>query len=138
MTLSETINLANALMSPFFWSISTRNSRAAPTAFLAADNNASCTAPTRTSRLMPFSRSQNSRTAKKSAFIRSMLRLYPANKKVGRYASSDFRALDEPANFTVLGGRLRSWLEPVKPKQTVLIQGKIGVGPQKSQSKPQL
>jgi hypothetical protein len=50
--------------------------------------------------------------------------LYPANKKVGRYASSDFRTLDEPANFTVLGGRLRSWLEPVKLKQTVLIQGK--------------
>jgi hypothetical protein len=54
-----------------------------------------------------------------------MLRLYPANKKVGRYASSDFRALDDPANFTVLGDRLRSWLEPVKPKQTVLIQGEM-------------
>src|ERR1035437_7575971 len=74
---------------------------------------------------MPFSRSQNSSTAKKSAFIRSTLRLYPANKKVGRYASSDFRALDEPANFTVLRGRLRSWLEPVKPKQIVLIQGEM-------------
>jgi hypothetical protein len=56
---------------------------------------------------MPFSRSQNSRTAKKSAFIRSTLRSYPANKKVGRYASSDFRALDDPANFTVLKGQLK-------------------------------
>ena len=41
-----------------------------PTAFLAADSSASWTAATRTSRLMPFSRSQNSKTAKNSAFIR--------------------------------------------------------------------
>ena len=39
------------------------------TAFFAADSRASWTAPIRTSRLMPFSRSQNSKTAKKSAFI---------------------------------------------------------------------
>src|SRR5712672_246795 len=49
--------------------MATRSSRAGPTAFLAADNKASSTAATRTSRLMPFSRSQNSNTAKKSAFI---------------------------------------------------------------------
>jgi hypothetical protein len=43
-------------------SISTRNSRAGPTAFLAACNNASWTAAMRISRLTPFSRSQNSRS----------------------------------------------------------------------------
>src|ERR1039458_4175006 len=85
---------------------------------------------------MPFSRSQNSRTAKKSAFIRSTLRSYPANKKVGRYASSDFRALDDPANYTVLGGRLRSWPSPVKRKQTVLIQGKMEFWNEKPQPWP--
>ena len=38
MTFSDTTSLAKARMSPFFWSITTRNSRAGPTAFLAADN----------------------------------------------------------------------------------------------------
>jgi hypothetical protein len=44
---------------------------------------------------MPFSRSQNSKTAKKSAFIartRHLPRLHPANKKAGDKLSSDFRA----------------------------------------------
>jgi hypothetical protein len=43
---------------------------------------------------------------------------YPANKKVGRYASSDLRALVGPANFTVLGSIINFYQEPVKPKQT--------------------
>jgi hypothetical protein len=44
--------------------------------------------------LMPFSRSQNSNTARKSAFIR-LLRAASlrGNKKVGRMSSSDFGAL---------------------------------------------
>jgi hypothetical protein len=42
---------------------------------------------------------------------------YPANKKVGRYVSSDFRALVEPANFTVLGDIINFCQEPVKRKQ---------------------
>src|SRR2546421_11145411 len=69
-----------------------RSSRAGPIALLAAANRASLTAATRTSRLMPFSRSQNSRTAKKSAFI-SLKFPYMGNKKVGRIIS-DFVALE--------------------------------------------
>src|SRR5688500_10133408 len=65
-----------------------RSSRAGPTAFFAAWISDSCTAVMRISRLMPFSRSQYSKTAKKSAFI------FPAshlgNKKVGRIPFSDF------------------------------------------------
>ena len=38
MTFSDTTSLAKARISPFFWSIATRNSRAGPTAFFAADN----------------------------------------------------------------------------------------------------
>jgi len=49
---------------------------------------------------------------------------YPANKKVGRLLSSDFRALDEPANFTVLGDSLNFRTQTVKRKQTALIQAK--------------
>jgi hypothetical protein len=41
---------------------------------------------------MPFSRSQNSKTAKKSAFIRSTFSLSSGNKKVGRTWLSDWRA----------------------------------------------
>src|SRR3954470_2539048 len=102
MTRSETINFANALISPLFWSIATRSSLAGPTAFLAADNSDSWTAPTRTSRLMPFSRSQNSKTAKKSAFITSERQPHEGNKKVGRFRSSDFGALANQQIFTVL------------------------------------
>ena len=42
---------------------------------------------------MPFSRSQNSRTAKKSAFIYLQRHAPQGNKKVGRLRSSDFREL---------------------------------------------
>src|SRR5438477_8884044 len=87
-------------MSPFLGSISTRNSRAGPTAFLAAESKASSTAATRTSRLMPFSRSQNSNTAKKSAFILLDGPPQQGNKKVGRSGSSDFGALANQ-QFTV-------------------------------------
>src|SRR5215472_12576634 len=93
MTFSDTISLAKALISPFFWSIATLNSRAGPTAFLAADNKASWTAPTSVYRLIPFSRSQNSKTAKKSAFIRQFRHPLQGNKKVGRSSSSDFGVL---------------------------------------------
>jgi hypothetical protein len=57
-------SLAKALMSPVLVSMTQRNSRAGPTAFLAAESSASSTAPTRTSRLIPFSRSQNSKLPK--------------------------------------------------------------------------
>jgi hypothetical protein len=43
--------------------------------------------------LMPFSRSQNSKTAKKSAFINRERQFLKGNKKVGRLSSSDFGAL---------------------------------------------
>src|SRR5215469_12625935 len=100
MTFSETTNLANARMSPVLGSIATRNSRAGPTAFLAADSNASCTAEVRTSRLMPFSFSQYSNTAKKSAFISlcQTERSHEGNKKVGKFYLSDFGALGNPSN----------------------------------------
>jgi hypothetical protein len=53
--------------------------------------------------LMPFSRSQNSKTAKKSAFIRLLgTDSLPGNKKVGRMSSSDFGGLAKPAVYTVL------------------------------------
>src|SRR5260221_1407185 len=93
ITFSATMSLAKARMSPLFWSMTTRISRAGPTAFLAADNKASSTAATRTSRLMPFSRSQKSRTAKKSAFRFHGRQPLKGNKKVGRLGSSDFGAL---------------------------------------------
>jgi hypothetical protein len=54
---------------------------------------------------------------------------YPANKKVGRYASSDLRALVEPANFTVLGDSLNICQEPVKRKQTASILAKLNFCP---------
>src|SRR5208282_4174306 len=44
-------------------------------------------------------------------------------QKSRRWTSSDFGALVEPANFTVLGGSLRSLLEPVKRKQTACLLG---------------
>src|SRR5881394_4468615 len=69
MTRSDTNSFANARMSPVFGSMAQRSSRAGPTAFLAADSKASSTALTRTSLLMPFSRSQYSKIAKNSAFI---------------------------------------------------------------------
>jgi len=84
ITFSDTISLANALMSPVFWSITQRSSRAGPTAFLAADNSASSTAAARTSRLMPFSRSQNSNAAKKSAFIASSRPTPPRGEQKSR------------------------------------------------------
>src|SRR5205823_2414901 len=79
-----------------------RMSRAGPTAFFAADSSASSTAATRTSRLMPFSRSQNSKTAKKSAFINRPRQSHKGNKKVGRLSSSDFGALANQQSITVL------------------------------------
>src|SRR5947207_13348592 len=69
MTLSETTSLAKARISPVFGSSAQRSSLAGPTAFLAAESKASSTALTRTSLLMPFSRSQYSKIAKNSAFI---------------------------------------------------------------------
>src|SRR5208282_2741868 len=119
------MSLANALMSPFFWSISTRNSRAEPTGFLAADNNASCTAPTRTSRLMLFLRSQNSKTAKKSAFIRSTRRSRSGNKKVGDGHLPTLARWLNQQTLPFLGDSLRGRLEPVKRKQIAPIQGEM-------------
>jgi hypothetical protein len=57
---------------------------------------------------------------------------YPANKKVGRYASSDLRALVGPANFTVLGCIINFCQEPVKPKQTRVNTGKIEILPMRN------
>ena len=57
---------------------------------------------------------------------------YPANKKVGRYASSDFRALVGPANFTVLGHIINFCQEPVKRKQTLVNAGKIEILPMRN------
>src|ERR1051326_3547379 len=107
MPRSDTTNFANALISPFVGSMATLSSRAGPTAFFAADSNDSCTAPTRTSRLMPFSRSQNSKTAKKSAFIFKERKPHEGNKKVGRFRSSDFGALANQQIFTVLTREVR-------------------------------
>jgi hypothetical protein len=62
----------------------TRNSRAGPMAFLAAASKDSCTAANTLSRLMPFSRSQNSKTAMRSGFIAFRGgKPRPGNKKVG-------------------------------------------------------
>src|SRR5512138_1273701 len=57
---------------------------------------------------MPFSRSQNSKTAKKSAFI-CFFQFVPlrGNKKVGRSSSSDFGALANQPICTVLVVSLR-------------------------------
>src|SRR5438128_10826629 len=60
-------------------------------AFLAAETRASLTAETRRSRLMPFSRSQNSNTAKKSAFIVNLTS--PCGEQKSRMIISDFVAL---------------------------------------------
>src|SRR5581483_5282910 len=80
-----------------------RSSRAGPTAFLAADNSASSTAATRTLRLMPFSRSQNSKTVKKSAFITSSQAPLWGNKKVGRFDLPTLaRWRNQPSIYTVL------------------------------------
>jgi len=120
------------LISPFFWSISTRQFGAPVTdRLLAADNKASWTAPTRTSRLMPFSRSQNSKTAKKSAFIRSTLRLYPANKKVGRYASSDFARWLTQQTLPFLESSLNFWprTRQAQTKSTSML-GKWRINPE--------
>src|SRR5689334_24914788 len=68
-------------MSPVLGSMAQRSSRAGPIAFFAAEIRASSTAATRTSLLMPFSRSQNSKTAKKSAFISTHIRLTRGTKK---------------------------------------------------------
>src|SRR6185312_7668299 len=99
MTFSETTSFAKALMSPVLGSMATRSSRAGPTAFLAAESKASCTADVRTSRLMPFSFSQYSKTAKKSAFISvcQTERPHQGNKKVGKFYLSDFGALGNPS-----------------------------------------
>src|SRR5882672_6153339 len=99
MTLSDTTNLAKARMSPVLGSIATRSSRAGPTAFLAADSKASCTADVRTSRLMPFSFSQYSKTAKKSAFISvcQTERPHEGNKKVGKFYLPTFARWQKPA-----------------------------------------
>src|SRR5204863_4427013 len=89
-------------ISPVLGSMATRSSRAGPTAFLAAESRASCTAEVRTSRLMPFSFSQYSRTAKKSAFIDFRERhSHLGNKKVGKFDLSDFGALANQQFFTV-------------------------------------
>src|SRR2546429_7989879 len=95
-----------------------RSSRAGPIALLAAANRASLTAATRTSRLMPFSRSQNSRTAKKSAFISHYSSFsHRGNKKVGRIIS-DFFAL---ANQQTLPfkGKIVTSNSVVKPQKAI-------------------
>src|SRR5438445_2616458 len=122
MTRSESINLAKALISPFFGSMATRNSRAGPTAFLAAVNNASSTAATRTSRLMPFSRSQNSKTAKKSAFILFHSHPYQGNKKVGRLRSSDFGALASQQSIPLSNRKLRFFWQTSQAPKSILQQ----------------
>src|ERR1044071_9264070 len=101
MTFSETTSLAKARISPVLGSMATRNSRAGPTAFLAADNKASCTADVRTSRLMPFSFSQYSKTAKKSAFISvcQTARPHEGNKKVGKFYFPTLARWGNPANL---------------------------------------
>src|SRR5262249_29398651 len=97
-------SFAKALISPVLGSIATRNSRAGPTAFLAADSNASCTAEVRTSRLMPFSFSQYSRTAKKSAFITVLSERQNPTRGTKKSVSFIFRLwrAGDPAIFTVL------------------------------------
>jgi hypothetical protein len=70
---------------------------------------------------MPFSRSQNSKTARKSAFITQKTarwRRDAANKKAGKTYVSDFRALASPANFTVLASKIIIWSSPVKRKSS--------------------
>ena len=85
-------------MSPFLVSITQRKSRAGPTAFLAAAVRASTTAETKTSRLIPFSRSQNSNTAKKSAFIMpSFFPLWGIKKPV------------DPGSPTLRAGRIQQY-----------------------------
>ena len=85
MTLSATISLANALMSPFFWSISTRNSRAGPTAFLAADSNASWTAADQDITVDAFFALPKFQNCQKICVHNlNTASPHPANKKVGR------------------------------------------------------
>src|SRR5271157_1959314 len=104
--------------------MATRNSRAGPTAFLAADNKDSCTAPARTSRLMPFSRSQNSSTARKSAFIR----LCTAPKRGTKKSVDD--ALPTLARWQTSNYRspptLGSWPKTVKPLFPAIFPGFLG------------
>src|SRR2546422_10182361 len=111
--------------------MTTRNSRAGPTAFFAAESKASSTAATRTSRLMPFSRSQNSKTAKKSAFIQlerrtpsgeqksrqnKLFRLWRAGEPAGLYRSrgnnrffSARRQAGRFSGFSGVGAHLRQY-----------------------------
>ena len=84
-------SFAKALISPLLGSMVQRNSRAGPTAFFAANSNASSTAFKRTSFWMPFSRSQYSNTAKNSAFIVPIVP-YKGTKKSVEYFP-DFLAL---------------------------------------------
>src|SRR5213078_12907 len=116
-TFSETSSLAKARMSPVFGSIAQRNSRAGPTAFLAADSNASSTALTRTSLLMPFSRSQYSSIAKNSAFIHTS-QVFPRGEQKSRQnLISDFGALADQQYSTSVGSlRNRAWCVKSKPR----------------------
>src|SRR5262245_46998858 len=92
-------------MSPLLRSIDTRNSRAGPTAFLAAATRDSSTAAMRTSLEMPFSRSQNSITAKKSEFITaSATAPSPRGEQKSRKNQfSDLHMLAFQQNFTSVG-----------------------------------
>src|SRR5438067_262826 len=65
---------------------------------------------------MPFSRSQNSKTAKKSAFILLDGSSLTGNKKVGRLSSSDFGALANQQIVTVLPIKLGIQDKRVKPE----------------------
>src|SRR5579871_5124858 len=105
-------------MSPVLGSIATRKSRAGPTAFLAADSNASCTAEVRTSRLMPFSFSQYSNTAKKSAFIsiRQTERSHEGNKKVGKFDLPTLARWRNPAILYRYYKIIDFWGRGVKPQ----------------------
>src|SRR6185436_5410091 len=98
-TLSETSNFANALISPVFGSTLTRNSRAGPTAFLAAETRASSTAANNVARLMPFSRSQYSKIVNNSAFIHSAAQSpgTSGEQKSRQRPSDDFRCW-QPSN----------------------------------------
>src|ERR1700743_3663588 len=83
----------------------------------------------RVSRLTPFSRSQNSNPAKKSAFIGTMWQpfpLHPANKKVGKTFVSDFRTLASQQQHRFNLEKLKILFTYVKCKfgQTTMFQGR--------------
>ena len=65
---------------------------------------------------MPFSRSQNSKTAKKSAFIHFQPLPYKGNKKVGRLSSSDFGALATQPSVPLSKLKIRFLQNTVNPQ----------------------